>query len=119
VSAERANPRAVDLRRLEAPAATELMVRTVETIDSRSASADQNFSAIAERDVTNAAGDVIVPVGASVQLVIRGMSSSSESGSPEMALDIQSITVDGRKYVVNTADLPLESDAGIARNKRT
>ena len=34
-SAERENPQAMGTRRLEAPAGTELVVRTVETIDSR------------------------------------------------------------------------------------
>ena len=46
LSAERANPRAVSGRSLEAPAGTELVVRTVEKIDSRHAVADQTFSAI-------------------------------------------------------------------------
>ena len=36
-SADRDNPRAASVRRLEAPAGTELVVRTVETIDSRHA----------------------------------------------------------------------------------
>jgi hypothetical protein len=110
ISAERANPRAVDASRLEAAAGTELIVQTVETIDSRTASADQNFSAIVRRDVTNAAGRVIVPDRASVQLVIRAMASDRRTGSPEIALDIQSITVDGRKYSVSTADLSVASE---------
>src|ERR1044071_7121935 len=54
LSADRANPRAVSGRSLEAPAGTELVVRTVETIDSRNSGADQNFSAIVEQDVANA-----------------------------------------------------------------
>jgi outer membrane lipoprotein SlyB len=36
-----------------------------------------------------------------------------------MALDIQSITVDGRRYVIRTSDLTLESVSGIDKNKRT
>jgi hypothetical protein len=119
LSAERANPRAVSGRSLEAPAGTELVVRTVETIDSRNASADQTFSAIVEQEVTNASGRVIVPEKSSAQLMIRQMSSGGATGGPEMALDIQSITVDGRRYVVSTRDLTLESDTGIGKNKRT
>jgi len=118
VSAERANPRAVS-GRLEAPAGTELVVRTVETIDSRNAGADQSFSAIVEQDVTNASGRVIIPEKSSAQLMIRQLSSGGATGSPVMALDIQSITVDGRRYVVSTTDLTLESDTGIGKNKRT
>jgi hypothetical protein len=119
LSADRANPRAVNGRSLEAPAGTELVVRTVETIDSRNSGADQRFSAIVEQDVTDASGRVIIPEKSSAQLVIRQLSSGGATGSPEMVLDIQSITVDGRRYVVSTKDLTLESDTGIGKNKRT
>jgi outer membrane lipoprotein SlyB len=36
-----------------------------------------------------------------------------------MVLDVQSITVDGRRYLVSTTDVALESDTGIGKNKRT
>lgn len=119
LSAERANPRAANGRSLEAPAGTELVVRTVETIDSRNAGADQTFSAIFEQEVTDASGRVIVPEKSSAQLMIRQMSSGGTTGSPEMVLDVQSITVDGRRYLVSTTDLTLASDTGIGKNRRT
>ena len=118
LSAERENPRAVNGRRLDAPAGTELVVRTVEVIDSRKGGADQHFSALVEKDVTNAQR-VIVPEGSSVQLVIRQVSSGGTTGSPEMVLDVQSITIDGRRYQVSTTDVTIESDTGIGRNRRT
>jgi hypothetical protein len=119
LSAERANPRAVNGHSLEAPAGTELVVRTVETIDSRNAGADQTFSAVVEEKVTNASGRVIIPERSSAQLVIRQMSSGGATGSPEMVLDVQSITVDGRRYLVSTTDLTRESETGIGKNTRT
>jgi hypothetical protein len=119
VSAERANPRAISDRRLETPAGTQLVVRTVETIDSRNAGANQLFSAIVEEDVRGASDLVIVPEGSSVQLMIRQITSGGATGSREMVLDVQSITVNGRRYVVSTADLSLENATGIGRNKRT
>jgi hypothetical protein len=119
LSAERANPRAVSSRSLEAPAGTELVVRTVETIDSRNVGADQTFSAIVEEEVTNATGRVIVPEKSSVQLIIRQLPSGGATGSPELVLDVQSITVDGRRYLVSTTDLTRGSDTGIGENKRT
>ncbi len=61
VSADRDNPRAARERRLEAPAGTELVVRTVETIDSKHSGPDQIFSAIVEQAVTDASGRVIIP----------------------------------------------------------
>ena len=83
VSADRANPRAVSARRLEAAAGTELVVRTVERIDSSNGGADQTFSAIVEQEVTSASGRVIIPERSSAQLVIRQISSGSATGSPE------------------------------------
>jgi hypothetical protein len=99
-SADRENPRAVSARRLEAPAGTELVVRTVETIDSRHVGANQSFAAIVEHQVSDASGRMIVPARSSAQLVIR--QAWSGEGSPEMLLDVQSITVDGRRYAVGT-----------------
>jgi uncharacterized protein YcfJ len=118
--AERANPRELsDGRSLEAPAGTELVVRTSDTIDSRDAGTQQTFAAVVEQEVTNASGRVIIPERSGAQLIIRRVSSGGATGSPEMVLDIQSITVDGRAYLVSTTDLTLESDTGIGQNRRT
>jgi len=118
LSAERANPNAVGSHRVEARAGTELVVRTVEMIDSRNSVADQVFSAIVEQDV-DSDGRIVVPAGSSAQLIIRQVSSGGATGSPEMALDIQSMTIAGRRYAVSTADVMLKSGAGIGVNRRT
>ena len=119
LSPERAYPRAVSGRSLMVPAGTDIVVRTVETIDSREAGADQTFSALVEQEVTSVSGRVIIPEGSNAQLIIRYMSSGGQTGSPEMVLDVQSILVDGRRYLISTTDLTLESDTGIGRNRRT
>jgi hypothetical protein len=119
LSAERTNPLATDGRRLEAPAGTELVVRTVEVIDSRNAGAEQTFAATVEENVTNATGAVVIPERSSAQLMIRQMSSGGATGSPEMVLDIQSITIDGRRYQVSTEDMAMKSGSGIGKNRRT
>jgi hypothetical protein len=127
-SADRANPRTANGRRseargsartIEAPSGTELVVRTVERIDSKTAGPDQVFSAIVEQPVTDASGRVIIPESSSAQLVIRNVSAGGATGSPEMVLDVQSITVDGRKYDVSTSDLTQDSNRGIGTNSRT
>jgi len=119
LSAERVNPRAVNSRRLQAPAGTELVVRTVETIDSRTAGANQVFSGIVEQAVTDGSGLVIIPERSSAQLMIRQMSSGGATGSLEMMLDVQSITIAGRRYLISTEDMLLESDTGVGKNRRT
>lgn len=119
LSADRANPLAPGGRRLEAPAGSELVVRTVEVIDSRNAGAEQTFSATIEEDVTNASGAVVIPARSSAQLMIRQLTSGGATGSPEMVLDIGSITIDGRRYQVSTEDMAVGSGTGIGKNKRT
>jgi hypothetical protein len=119
LSAERVNPRAVNSRRLQAPAGSELVVRTVETIDSRTGGANQVFSGIVEQAVTDGSGRVIIPERSSAQLMIRQMSSGGATGSPEMVLDVQSITIAGRRYLVSTEDMVLEGDTGVGKNRRT
>ena len=117
LSAERANPNAVGSHRIEARAGTELVVRTVEMIDSRNSGADQVFSAIVEQDV-DSDGRVVVPAGSSAQLIIRQVSSGGATGSPEMTLDFQSMTIAGRRYAVSAAAAMLRSpEVGV--NRRT
>jgi hypothetical protein len=108
-----------EVEALEFLSGTELVVRTVETIDSRNAGANQTFSALVEQQVTDASGRVIIPEGSSAQLMIREISSGGTTGSPEMVLDVQSITIAGRRYLVSTTDMILDSDTGIGRNRRT
>jgi hypothetical protein len=47
------------------------------------------------------------------------VSSSAKARNPEMALDLLSITVDGRRYLVSTADLSEDEQGGIVTNTRT
>jgi len=119
LSADRANPRAVNSRRLQAPAGTELVVRTGETIDSRNAGANQTFSGIVEHAVTDGSGRVIIPERSSAQLMIRQMASGGATGSPEMVLDVQSITIAGRRYLVSTENMVVDRETGVGKNKRT
>jgi len=119
VSDERVNPEATISREFAAPAGTELVVRTVKAIDSREARTDQTFAAIVEQDVTDSAGRVIVPVNSKAYLTVRQMSSGGATSSPEMVLDVDSIAVDGRRYIVSTTDVAFDSNTGIGKNKRT
>jgi hypothetical protein len=107
-------------RKLEVvPSGTELAVRTNETIDSKVAKENQTFSGQFEQTVVGASGEVIIPKGSPAEIVIRKISSGGTTGSPEMMLDVQAITVAGRRYVVSTADLEEKNSTGIGMNKRT
>ena len=101
------------------PSGTEIVVRTNEAINSQSAKENQAFAAQVDQDVMGGSNNVVVPKGSPVELVIRKVSQGSVTGSPDMMLDVQSVTVGGQRYLVSTADLQQKSDTGIGANKRT
>jgi hypothetical protein len=101
------------------PSGTALAVRTVEDIDSTTAVADQTFGGVVERDILGESGRVVVPHGSHVVLLVREVSSGGATGSPEMVLDIQSLTVAGQRYLVSTADLTKDTGTGLGKNRRT
>jgi len=116
----RGNETSGSYRRIEMlPSGTDLMVRTAEAIDSSTAVVDQTFSAIVEHDILGDSDSVIIPAGSHTVLVVRQISSGGATGSPDIVLDLQSITVNGRRYLVSTSDLKEDSGTGIGRNKRT
>ena len=95
------------------PSGTQLPVRTNEKIDSATATEGQSFSAEMTDDVRDSSGNIAIPKGSDVALVIR-----STEGS-DLVLDVDSVTVNGQRYAVSTADLQKKGGAGIGANKRT
>ena len=104
---------------LTIPAGTGVSVRTNEAIDSRNAAEGQTYSAIVVDDVKGSSGEILVPKNSDAQLVIRKVATGGTTGSPELTLDLNSVTVNGRRYMVSTADVSKKSNSGIGKNKRT
>ena len=67
----------------------------------------------------DAAGRVVIPKGSLAELVLRSASRGGVTSNAEMALDLQSVKVGNRRYVVNTADLEQKAQGGVGANKRT
>src|SRR5689334_3429391 len=101
------------------PSGADIAVRTNEAIDSQTATEGQTFSAQIDRDVVDGSGAVVVPRGSAAQLVIRRIQGGGATGSPNLVLDLQSVTVQGRRYLVETSDLEQSSRSGIGKNRRT
>ena len=101
------------------PAGTAISVRTNEAVDSRNASEGQTFSAVVLDDVKGSSGEILIPKNSDAQLVIRKVATGGTTGSPELTLDLNSVTVNGRNYIVSTADVSKKSNSGIGKNKRT
>ncbi len=101
------------------PVGTEIAVLTNQAIDSKQANEGQTFPADVAEDVKNDAGQVVIPKGSPAELVIRKVSSGGVTSNADLTLDLQSVKVANRRYVVNTADLEQQGSGGIGMNKRT
>ena len=111
---------AITTKTYELPVGTELPVRVEETIDSGQAAEGQTYAAEITRDVLDANGDVVIPRGANAQIVIRSASKGGRfRGSSDLALDLASVSVGGRRYQLSTADLVQKGKTGMGANKRT
>ena len=103
----------------ELPAGTELSVRTNEAIDSTTATEGRTYSSTVDRDVADGAGNIVVPRGSEAAMVIRRVNEGSTTGSPDLVLDLQSVMVNGRRYLVSTGNIQRSNQSGIGKNKRT
>jgi len=110
----------INTRTNRLPVGTEIVVRTDETIDSRKAVEGQTFAAEIAKDVRDSAGDLVIPRGSNAQLVILSASRGGRfTGASDLVLDLHSISVGGRRYRVDTADLTQKGRSGLGKNKRT
>lgn len=101
------------------PFGTDIVVRTDENIDSANTQTGQLYrGAITER-VLDAAGGEAIPAGAPAQLLIRQVETGGATGSPELVLDLYSVTIDGKQYRVVTSNVDESNDKGLGRNSRT
>jgi hypothetical protein len=93
---------------------TTVTVRTNETINARE-SDSRVFTGTVAEDVKDRSGNIVVPRGSDVEMVVKNTSNN------EIALDLQSITVNGQRYMVDTADQVVsgERKEGIGVNSRT
>jgi hypothetical protein len=115
-----AAPPAVTARTYELPAGSEVSVRTNETIDSGTAAAGQTFHAQVTRNVRDAKGDLVIPRGSDARIVIQSASKGGRiRGTPELALDLQSVVINGKTYSVATAAISEQGKAGVGANRRT
>jgi outer membrane lipoprotein SlyB len=104
----------------ELPAGTDVAVRTDETIDSGRASQGQTYAAEVYKDVLDSSGAVVIPRGSNARIVIRSASKAGRiSGSADLALDLQDVSIDGRRYELDTVDIQQRGRQGVGKNKRT
>jgi hypothetical protein len=93
------------------PAGADVSIRTNEGIDSREASEGRSYSAQVARDVADTNGRIVIPRGSDARLVVRNIGN-------KIALDLQSVNVNGQRYTLDTDEVDRGKD-GVGANRRT
>ena len=94
-------------------AGTTIKVRTNKAIKT-SDSNGQVFSAVVDQDVMGKNGKVVIPKGSNAELMVKRISSDN------VALDLDSVTVNGQRYGVQTENVISSTEKqGVGANKRT
>lgn len=102
------------------PAGALIPVRSEETIDAAVATGGQTYAAEVTRDVTDAEGAVVIPRGSNAQIIIRSAARGGRiKGASDLVLDLDSVSVEGRLYTLDTQDMIQKGREGIGKNRRT
>jgi hypothetical protein len=102
------------------PAGARLLVRNNVVIDSSTAVDGQTYSGVIAQGVIGSDGRVVIPRGSPATLIVRSaVKQGKVQGQSELALDIDSVAIEGRRYRVDTADVIEKGHEGIGKNKRT
>jgi hypothetical protein len=92
------------------PPGTQIQVRTEGPIMVARWDRGRIYQARVDRDVLARDGDLAIPRGAICELTVR------QIGPDQMALDLESITVNGRRYVLDTTGPEFNTNRGEYQN---
>ena len=102
------------------PAGALIPVRSEETIDAAVATGGQTYAAEVTRDIRDADGAVVIPRGSNAQIIIRSAARGGRiKGASDLVLDLDSVSVEGRLYTLDTQDMIRKGRDGIGKNRRT
>ncbi len=101
------------------PESTEISVRNDGTIDSERTQPGDLFPATITSDVTDSTGAIAIARGSRAQLVVRNITGGGAVHSPELVLDLFSVTANGKEYRVVSSDVDYSNRKGVGANKRT
>jgi hypothetical protein len=92
-------------------------VRANEAIDTKQAGGV--YSAEVAQTIQDANGKVLVPAGSPAKLTVVESSSGGAVGTRQIELAIQSITVNGKQYQIQSASRTEKGPSGLGTNRRT
>jgi hypothetical protein len=101
-------------------AGTRVVVRNTGAIRADAAAVGQTFHAVLIANVVGEDSKVAIPRGSEAMLVVRAAKGQGEEkGRSELTLDLDSVTVEGRRYRLETRDIVEQGRQGLDRNKRS
>jgi len=95
------------------PAGTQISVRANEAISADTASEGRSYSATINTDVVDSLGRIAIPRGSEARLLVRNVNPGGTLSSGSLALDLQSVSVNGHPYTVSTTDIEKGNDRGL------
>src|ERR1700690_70873 len=105
---------AIQTKTYTLPSGALIPVRSEETIDAAIAAPGQTYAAEVTKDVTDADGAVVIPHGSNAQIVIRSAAKGGRiKGASDLVLDLDSVSVEGRLYTLDTQDMIRKGRDGI------
>jgi len=96
-------------------AGTTIPVRTNDVIDARDTVDGRVYSGVVYQDVFDENNRIAIPRGSDVELMVR------DTGHRALALDLDAVVVDGKRYSVRTYDVTRNEDEkdSVGVNRRT
>ncbi len=105
---------ALALAQNQIPVGTNVAVRTDEPIKINANTGDGRiYTGMVGNDVLDRDGRVVIPRGATAELIARRVSSN------EISIDMEAVTVSGHRYAVFTSDDTQANRDAVGANKRT
>jgi hypothetical protein len=101
------------------PIGTDITIHTDEPIDSKDSSTGQLYAATVSDDVPDASSGIAIPAGTPAKLVVRDISTGGAVHTPDLVLDLFSVTVKGQEYRVVSGDVDVNGRKGVGANRRT
>ena len=95
------------------PTGTQIPIRIDRGIDVRIPSDGRVFTGTVAEDVMGRSNDVLIPRGARAELIVQNLEGD------EGTVDLESISFDGRRYMVNADRYELSRRSGVGANERT
>jgi len=94
------------------PSGTEIRVRTDQAINTQDHSDGRIFQGTVTEDVRGNDGRMVIPRGARAELIVQNV------GEHELTVDLESITVEGHRYMVSSQAYDAARRSGVGANER-